>query len=119
MYSTLRPFLILLICFSIVLPKATAALAVVLPDYGQILTICTPDGIMTLRVDANGNPVEDTSVERAPCLLAHADLAPPSRSPTWVAVARQFDTTTALHARPSGVEHPARLRPPARAPPNL
>ncbi|MEP5730719.1 MAG: hypothetical protein ABJL67_15265 [Sulfitobacter sp.] len=112
-----RSLLVVLLVLGIVLPKASAALALILPTYGTTMTICTPTGLITLRMDANGSPIKEDPTETAPCLMAHADMITPASIPQWHRIARNIDRTQSLKARPVPVTAVQRLRPPGRAPP--
>lgn len=107
----------LLVCAALVLPKASAALALVLPTYGQTLTICTPDGIVTITLDANGVPVDKIAIETAHCLAAHADLPQTGHAPQWHRMARQINRAPALHALPVQTERVYARKQPSHAPP--
>lgn len=69
--SVVRLFLLLGVLTGIVLPKSSAVLAELGVIRGQVLVICTSDGLQTLVLDRDGNPVE-IKHESHPCLLVHA-----------------------------------------------
>ncbi|MGJ8625778.1 MAG: hypothetical protein ACSHXB_02355 [Sulfitobacter sp.] len=117
MIFLLRSLLICLLCLGIVLPKATAALALIVPTNGQVITICTTTGIETIVLDANGTPVEGQTVSSEPCLSAHVDLGTPTYQPQWLRIARRFDIKAALFSTPVHRFSQHHQRPPCRAPP--
>ncbi|GAA6174707.1 hypothetical protein [Sulfitobacter pacificus] len=119
MKPAMNMLMALLVVLGIVLPKATAALALVLPTYGQTITICTPEGISTVTLDANGDPVHETEQTTAPCLLAYATLVQPASLPDWHRLARQIDAATLLETQTTLTAQRIMLRPPCRAPPAL
>jgi len=45
---------------------------------GQSIVICTGDGLVTIYLDENGNPVEDGSQEATPCSWCVGFSAPPT-----------------------------------------
>ncbi|SNR87246.1 hypothetical protein [Puniceibacterium sediminis] len=69
--SVIRLFLLLGVLTGIVLPKSSAVLAELGLISGQVLVICTGDGLQTLVLDRDGNPVE-IKHNAHPCLLVHA-----------------------------------------------
>ncbi|MDF3420392.1 hypothetical protein HKX54_07645 [Sulfitobacter sp. M57] len=115
----MKIFLALLLALGILLPKASAALALILPTYGSTITICTPDGIRTVTLDASGTPVGETDAQTAPCLMAHATLVRPATLPDWHRLARQIECPTALKTQTVRAAQTAGLPPPCRAPPFL
>lgn len=115
----MKTLMALLVALGIILPKAAAALALVLPTYGQTITICTPAGLSTITLDANGNPVQEIDSETAPCLMAQATLVQPATLPDWQRMAREIDCATALKSQTLKPAQITTLRPPCRAPPVL
>lgn len=81
---------------------------------GLVVEICSPDGMRSIRLDANGEPVADQAPAAGSgfCPACHGlpavDLPEPPRlaSPAWLGTSVTWQDRA---------EH--RLRPPARAPP--
>ena len=58
---------------------STGASAIGSPEYaGQAIVICTGDGLVTIYLDENGNPVEDGSKPPLPCTWCVGFSAPPT-----------------------------------------
>lgn len=77
-----------------VAPKATAALASLGLSRGDIIVICTGEGLRTLRLDEAGEPVELTKTPEH-CLLVHALDRPvqpprPARPVIWHPIAGEW-----------------------------
>lgn len=117
MHMMTRTLLICFLCLGIILPKTTAALALVLTPNSQLITICTPTGIQTILLDGEGNPVEGQSIQSDPCLSAHADLTSPVYVPEWQRIARLIDAKATLFSTPHCATGRSYQRPPCRAPP--
>ncbi len=72
MNRVLSRYLILaLVALGIVVPQASAALAGLGLVDDRIMVICTGDGLRTVRINANGDPVE-ISEDAEFCALSHA-----------------------------------------------
>ena len=63
----------------LIVPKSTVLLADLGLISGQVIVICTGEGLQKITLDADGNPVE-VSMETDPCAFIHvvagADAAP-------------------------------------------
>ncbi|MGY9047203.1 hypothetical protein P775_27945 [Puniceibacterium antarcticum] len=69
--SVVRFLLVIGVLTGIVLPKSSVVLAELGLIRGQVLVICTGDGLQTLILNADGTPVEVTHNAHQ-CLLVHA-----------------------------------------------
>lgn len=109
-----RSLLIVLTILGILMPRISAAIAFAASGV-ETVVICTGDGLRTIRIDADGNPVPVTE-HPDHCLFAHvADTAvravPPALPATLVAtVPRRSGDLVVLSAERA-------VRPPPRAPP--
>ena len=66
-----RTILLIATILGILLPQGSAFLASMGLAKGQLIVICTGDGMRTIRLDDHGNPVE-TGEESEFCALTHA-----------------------------------------------
>lgn len=55
----------------LIVPKSTVLLADLGIISGDVIVICTGEGLRQISLDADGNPV-DISLETDPCALSHA-----------------------------------------------
>jgi hypothetical protein len=69
--KTLRLCLVVLIALGIVLPRGSAVLAGAVGLGPGLLVVCTPAGLVTIRLGADGTPVE-TKGDPQHCALVHA-----------------------------------------------
>ena len=67
----LRLGLVLLIALGVVLPRGSAVLAGVIGMGPGLIVVCTPSGLITIRLGADGTPV-DTQGDPQHCALVHA-----------------------------------------------
>lgn len=111
----MRLTVIFLVAMSLVLPRTSAAIAAVAQGQISAFVICTSEGLRTVTLDAEGNPVDDgAGVESCP--LIHGAVGPVAQAPlVWDRVPRVF-------AADRGRAGPPPLTPrasshPARAPP--
>lgn len=112
-----RPFLIRLLA-AVLLLQSGVAVAHCLRGMGgaegMLVEICSTEGMRTIRLDANGEPIADHAPEAEGgfCPICHGlpglDLPEPPRlaTPAW------FGTSVVWAMAPT-----SQLRPPARAPP--
>ncbi|NIY80234.1 MAG: hypothetical protein HWE33_12485 [Rhodobacteraceae bacterium] len=70
-FATLRLFLFLALMLGIVGPKSSALLAQLGLIHTQVIVICTGDGLQTITLDADGNPIEHEDAKSQPCPLCH------------------------------------------------
>ncbi len=110
----MRSLLVLLTILGLLMPRVSGVAASVVPG-GMTVVICTGQGMMTLRIDDDGNPVP-VADQPDHCVLAHAaDTAVRAEVPPLAAPV--LDTV----ARPAGdlirAEGYRAARPPPRAPP--
>lgn len=111
-----RPLLLLLTILALVMPRVSGAVASVTPGV-MTYVICTGQGMVTVRVDANGNPV---SVVDQPdhCLLSHAidTSARVVLTPLILPIVDTLTRPTGGLVRAAGY---TAARPPPRAPPAI
>lgn len=69
--SLTKTLLVLAVILGIALPQVSAALAGLGLTDSRLLVICTGDGLRTIRIDENGEPVE-VSHDIEICALVHA-----------------------------------------------
>lgn len=109
-----RALLLLLAILGLLAPRVSGALALVAPDIRAVV-ICTGQGMMTLRLDAHGNPAQGID-QPDHCVLAHA-VEPPARAE----LAPLRAPVVAEVARAGGplirAEGQRAARPPPRGPP--
>lgn len=67
----LRLGLVLLIALGVVLPRGSAVLAGAIGMGPGLIVVCTPSGLITIRLGADGTPVE-TQGDPQHCTLVHA-----------------------------------------------
>ncbi|RPE71052.1 hypothetical protein EDD53_0165 [Pacificibacter maritimus] len=74
----LHILLFLGVACGLIVPKSTVLLAELGVISGQVIVICTGEGLQKITLDADGNPVE-VDMETDPCALSHviagADLS--------------------------------------------
>lgn len=115
-----RILLTIALCLGIVIPKVGSAVQMLVLGELQTVVLCTGDGMVTIQIDAEGNPVEThDEAEPAPCVLGHIILAGPAYLPLWQVLARDHAQSAGLFEQTPRTEPPFRLRKPARAPPLL
>jgi hypothetical protein len=78
-----RTLMVLCLSLSLVAPKASAALAWMLPDSFQSVVICTGYGISVVTLDANGTPVDDTEIVTDHCLQGEATFHVAAHNAPW------------------------------------
>lgn len=114
-----RILLIFALCLGVVLPKVGSAVQMLVLGELQTVVLCTGDGIVTIRIDAEGNPVEDVSDEAVPCVLGNILITESDPLTHWQAVARSYVLITGLRETSTRVDPPYLRKRPARAPPVL
>jgi hypothetical protein len=109
-----RLVLVALLILGLLMPRISAVAASVVPGVSMVV-ICTGQGVITLRIDENGNPVP-LADHSDHCLLAHAaDTAPRMEgAPVHARVAEAVPRPTGDLIR---AESHRATRPPPRAPP--
>ncbi|WP_434286432.1 hypothetical protein [Celeribacter sp. SCSIO 80788] len=70
-FALLRPLLLLALLLGIVGPRSSALLAELGLIRTQVIVICTGDGLQTITLDADGNPIEHKDAKSQPCPLAN------------------------------------------------
>ena len=107
------PFVVLLLVLGLILPKATAGLAAV-GLAGTTVVICSGDKLVTITLDADGNPISSIASEE-PCglVVPVTDLSTPK--PDWTPAERRMATALATPTYPPALAPTG--PPPPRAPP--
>ncbi|MFW2589039.1 hypothetical protein [Sagittula sp. SSi028] len=72
LHGLFRLSLLCAVILGIALPKSTAALVALGLSRAQIIVICTGEGLRTITLDANGNPVAEDETDGHLCLMVHA-----------------------------------------------
>lgn len=108
-----------MLSLAILLPKLGTALAMALPGGVEVIVICTGDGIQTLRLGPDGQPLSEDTTDEAPCTLGNLLVAEAQMPDHWQVLARRFDVAQALRARAVPLRAFYARRKPARAPPVL
>ncbi|MCK0142706.1 hypothetical protein [Aliiroseovarius sp. F20344] len=119
MRSFTRILLTAALCLGVVLPKIGSAVQMLVLGELQTVVLCTGDGIITIRIDAEGNPIEEVSDEAEPCVLGNILITVVTPHTHWQALARSYVLTTGLREISSHVDPPYMRKRPARAPPIL
>ena len=116
MTMMLRTVIFALLFAGLLLPKASAVLAAMLPGAFQTIVICTGTGLQTITLAPDGTPVETTDQAPENCTLFKASLSAPLPEPFWQALARAYgiQLPRALQTQPEKDFARRRL---ARAPP--
>lgn len=114
-----RTALILLLCVGLLLPKATATLAVLLPGSFSTIVICTGTEVVAISLDARGQPVGNTEIQDLDCLSEANPIADVQIDPQWQILHRhynrRFSMREAVTFSPSPEDRPSLGRaPPAR-----
>lgn len=112
-----RPFLIRLFAILLLVQSGAAAahcLRGMSAGEGMLVEICSTDGMRTVRLDENGEPVPDQAPESggAFCPVCHGLPVVTLPEPPLLAIPAWSGEAIAWHAAGT-----PRLRPPARAPP--
>ncbi len=119
MPAMLRLLLALTLVVGIVLPKVAAAVHLVFPSDVMVLVLCTGDGLVTVKIGADGEPISEPKVISEPCVMAVA-VTPAAQDLThWQRLSREFTLARALRASPHPIEPRYARKKPARAPPFL
>lgn len=112
----LRALLTLLLVFGIAAPKAGWLIAHWALG-AETLVICTGTQLVTLTLDADGNPVEGSTPQAHDCVFAKGDAtAPPALAAAPLATAAPLARTQA--PEPGHTTIPTLRGNPARAPPS-
>ncbi len=90
-----RYLIIALLTLGIVLPQASAALAGLGLLDGRLIVICTGDGLRTIRINDDGEPVE-TAQKVDLCALVHAADTSERALPAAIAPRYLFTTGKTL-----------------------
>lgn len=91
-----RCFVVLTLITALLAPKLSALALHVMP--GAIsAVICTGSELVTIQIDANGNPVEVTETDHGACLLANPDTLGWDRLAGWWAAPKSFHKAFAVH----------------------
>ena len=87
----LRRTLILLLTLALLLPKATATLAVLLPGSFTSIVICTGSEVQMISLDHRGEPVENAEIHGLECLSEAASFKPARPDDAWQVLHRAYD----------------------------
>jgi len=106
---TLLPVLALLLLIqAVVAPALCLAHMAVRAGGAHSIEICGPEGLQTLRLDENGNPVQESApMPGGFCAACHAipeaavAAGPLPVTPAWVRVAGDLPARTATHPTPA------------------
>ncbi|WP_224825558.1 hypothetical protein [Cognatishimia sp. MH4019] len=112
----LRGLLVLCLTLGLIWPKVSAAVVGFLPGV-QSYVICTGADMVTILVDAEGNPIEQVATDSAPCLSA--DVPPVAlRAPQfWQQLARDHQDRFIQHENRQPLRSVLQRPAPSRAPP--
>ncbi|MEL7214181.1 MAG: hypothetical protein AAGK92_16075 [Pseudomonadota bacterium] len=114
----LRGIMVLCLTLGMIWPKASAAVVAFLPGV-QSYVICTGDEMVTILVDSEGTPIEQSTSDSAPCLSADVPPVATIAPSLWRQLARdhrdRFVKRENLSVARSVLQRPA----PTRAPPVL
>ena len=112
----LRICLLLALCTGFVLPKMGAVLANAIPGI-QTLVICTGAELVTVTLNAAGEPIDVAESNAQDCL--RADLPPDAHRlmPVWQRLARAYSPPFAVLENPSALRTALALQRPSHAPP--
>ncbi len=116
--ATLRSGLIVLLVAGLLVPKSGAVLAQIVPGV-MTMVICTGEKLVTITLNAAGEPIEIHEDEEAPCL--RTDLAAPVEVPDrhWVRLALSFERSFAVKLNPRPEAALFHRKRPSQAPPVL
>ena len=112
-----RTLLVACVCLSLVAPKATAALAWILPGSFQSVVICTGTGVSVITLDANGTPVDDTEIVTDHCLQGEAAFDVAAHDAPWSHVTFSAFRYDAIQPAPRAGLAPELRNRQSRAPP--
>ena len=114
-----RLLLALTLVVGIVLPKVAAAVHLVFPSDVMVLVLCTGDGLVTVKIGADGEPMSEPQVISEPCVMAVA-VTPAAQDLThWQRLSRDFALAHVLRAGPARTLPRYARKKPARAPPSF
>ena len=107
-----------LLLYALLLPKVSAILLDIHPGI-QVAVICTGTEIVTVRIGPDGVPIETEQAEDVPCLSADAPPKALIPTPTWVELARSFQSRFVAVPSTTNRHNPALLNRESQAPPVL
>lgn len=118
MWRFLQTCLLIGVMLGIVGPKSSALMAELGLIDARVIVICTGNGLETILLDANGNPVNAEPMRHDPCPLTDA-----TQTPDFAALTAPFASLPALadYPRPAEVDgvQAAAVLPHPRAPPRV
>lgn len=119
MNRTGRPFLALLLCLGLLLPKVGTALSLLAPGAIQTIVICSVDGLTTIRLGPDGTPLSQTEITEEPCMMGNALVVEAQPLVFWLTLSHDFDSVAALESQSYPTLTLYDRRRPARGPPFL
>lgn len=116
--SYLRLCCVLVLVAGTLLPKMSAAILTHLPGV-QSFVICTGGALITITLDASGEPIEMATTDSAPCTLAEAGDPISRPAPLWVAMTLINLPPADVSENPMHARDRLLLQQPQRGPPAL
>lgn len=113
-----RILMLYALVFGILAPKMSAVIVQLVPGI-QTLVICTGNGLVTLTIDADGEPVEMPRAEVDHCTMVDANSLDASFIPPWRAFTGDHTRLFTIKLHPSPDDHRFNQIPPSQAPPVL
>lgn len=113
-----QTLLILVTVVGLLLPKMSAVIATLVPGV-MVVTICTGSEMITLTLDAEGEPVEEVEPVVEHCVMGDVTTQDLTHAPQWVALARSYRCPFIACPNPADQVERLRLQEPSRAPPVL
>lgn len=110
--------LVLATVVGLLLPKMSAVVATLVPGV-MVVTICTGSEMVTLTLNADGEPVEEVEPAVDHCVLADLVQKGPQAEAPWVALARSYRCPFVANPNPNHTCDYLRLQDPPRGPPAL
>ncbi|SMX32594.1 hypothetical protein COL8621_00855 [Actibacterium lipolyticum] len=87
MTMAVRALIFAMLFAALLLPKASAVLAAMIPGAFQTIVICTGAGLQTITLGPDGAPIETTDQAPENCTLFKASLTPALPDQFWQALA--------------------------------
>tara|TARA_Y100001956_G_scaffold69512_1_gene72855 strand:+ start:75 stop:488 length:414 start_codon:yes stop_codon:yes gene_type:complete len=110
--------LVLATVVGLLLPKMSAVVASLVPGV-MVVTICTGSEMVTLTLNADGEPVEEVEPAVDHCVLADLIQDQPQPEAPWVALARSYRCPFVATPNPYQTCDYLRQQDPPRGPPAL
>lgn len=110
--------LVLATVVGLLLPKMSAVVATLVPGV-MVVTICTGSEMVTLTLNADGEPVEEVEPAVDHCVMADLVQKDPQAEAPWVALARSYRCPFVANPNPYQNCDYLRQQDPPRGPPAL